>query len=289
MSVENKTAKSKKKSGQWKSWSELRVELREKRAENKRQREEGESIVGHLTELRKRLFVVVISFLILSFTGFAFVQKITDIILKMGRDAGFNFVYLSPSEVLVGNFKVALIIALVVDIPLILFEIWAFTAPALTKKEKTVVSLSLVAGFFFFAAGCVFCYLVAMPMMVRFLANYNTSAFIAASISFQSYLNFVIGMVLTFGVIFEMPIVAMMLAQFGILKPAFMRKVRKYAILVIFIIAAIITPPDVVSQIMIGIPMIALYELSILLCQITYRKKKEKEIDDYGEEFAGEA
>lgn len=288
-SVENNTTKSKKQKTEWKSFSDIYSEMREKRKEKKRRREEGESIVGHLTELRSRLFVVVIVFLALSFGAFAFVQRITEIMLQMGKDAGFNFVYLAPSEVLVADFKVSLIIALVIDLPVILFEIWAFTAPALTKKEKLVVSLCLIAGLLFFLIGCVFCYLVAMPMMVNFLSGYNTSAIVTSSISFQNYLNFVVSMILTFGLVFEMPILAMLLSQFGILKPAFMIRVRKYAILVIFIIAAIITPPDVVSQIMIGVPMIGLYELSILVCRLTYRQKREKEIAEYGEEFADDA
>ena len=255
MSVENKTAESKKKKSEWKTPGEIYAEFRERVREKRRRRQEGESIVDHLTELRNRLFVVVITFIILTVAAFAFVKDITELI------------------------------SLVLELPLILYQIWAFAAPALTKKEKIVVSLCLLAGLVFFALGCVFCYIVAMPMMVRFLSSYSTSSLVSASVSFQNYLNFVIGLVLTFGIVFEMPIIAMLLSQFGILKPAFMKKVRKYAILVIFIIAAIITPPDVVSQIMVGVPMIFLYELSILFCQLTYRKKKEKEIDEYGEDL----
>ena len=283
MSVENKTAESKKKKSEWKTPGEIYAEFRERVREKRRRRQEGESIVDHLTELRNRLFVVVITFIILTVAAFAFVKDITELILRMGTDAGFRFVYIAPSEMLIADFKVALIISLVLELPLILYQIWAFAAPALTKKEKIVVSLCLLAGLVFFALGCVFCYIVAMPMMVRFLSSYSTSSLVSASVSFQNYLNFVIGLVLTFGIVFEMPIIAMLLSQFGILKPAFMKKVRKYAILVIFIIAAIITPPDVVSQIMVGVPMIFLYELSILFCQLTYRKKKEKEVDEYGD------
>lgn len=282
MSVDNNTTKTNKTA--WKSISEIHSDINEKREEKKRRREEGESVVGHLTELRSRLFVVVIAFVVLSIVGFTFIRSIADDILAMGTAAGFNFVYIAPSEVLVADFKVSLIAALIVDLPLILFEIWLFAAPALTKREKLVVSLCLVGGFSLFVVGCVFCYLVAMPMMVQFLSAYNTSTLISSSISFQNYMDFVVGMVLTFGIVFEMPILAALLSQFGILKPKFMIKIRKYAILVIFIVAAIITPPDVVSQIMVGIPMIGLYELSILVCRITYRQKKEKEIREYGED-----
>ncbi|NCB50781.1 MAG: twin-arginine translocase subunit TatC [Clostridia bacterium] len=286
MSVDNKTTKSKK--SEWKSFKEIYSEARDKFREKRRQRQEGQSIVGHLTELRTRLFIIVIAFIVLSLCAFAFVKTITEVMLEMGTEAGFKFVYLSPSEILVANFKVSLIISLVVDLPLILFELWAFAAPALTKKEKIVVSLCLFAGLIFFALGSYFCYAVAMPMMVQFLSNYSNSEIITASISFQNYLNFVVSMILTFGLIFEMPILAMLLSQFGILKPQFMVKARKYAILVIFIVAAIITPPDVVSQILIGVPMIVLYEISILVCRLTYRRKKEKEVEEFGEDIVEE-
>lgn len=284
--VENKTTKSKKT--QWKSFKEIYSEAINKFRDKRRRRQEGQSIVDHLSELRNRLFVVVIAFVALSLGAFAFVKTITEVMLTMGTEAGFNFVYISPSEILVANFKVSLIISLVVDLPLILFELWAFAAPALTKREKIVVSLCLLAGLVFFAIGCYFCYRVAMPMMVQFLSNYSNSDLITASISFQNYLNFVVSMILTFGLVFEMPILAMLLSQFGILKPQFMVKARKYAILIIFVIAAIITPPDIVSQIMIGVPMILLYEISILVCRLTYRRKKEKQIEEYGEEFVEE-
>ena len=123
--------------------------------------------------------------------------------------------------------------------------------------------------------------MVALPFMIQFLVNFSTSDFINSAISVASYLDFMIGMLLTFGVVFEEPMLAFVLTKLGILTPDILRKVRRYAIPVIFVIAAIITPPDVVSQFMVAVPMIGLYELSILISSVIYKKKQnEDDADD---------
>ena len=140
---------------------------------------------------------------------------------------------------------------------------------------------ALLGGFFFFCLGALFSYMVALPFMIQFLVNFSTSEFINSAISVASYLDFMIGMLLTFGVVFEEPMLAFVLTKLGILTPNILRKVRRYAIPVIFVIAAIITPPDVVSQFMVAVPMIGLYELSILISSVIYKKKQnEDDADD---------
>ena len=167
-------------------------------------------------------------------------------------------------------------LAIVVVSPLLVFEIWGFVAPALTRKEKRAIKPALLGGFFFFCLGALFSYMVALPFMIQFLVNFSTSDFISSAISVASYLDFMIGMLLTFGVVFEEPMLAFVLTKLGILTPDILRKVRHYAIPVIFVIAAIITPPDVVSQFMVAVPMIGLYELSILISSVIYRKSRKK-------------
>ena len=171
--------------------------------------------------------------------------------------------------------------SIVVVSPLLVFEIWGFVAPALTRKEKRAIKPALLGGFFFFCLGALFSYMVALPFMIQFLVNFSTSDFINSAISVASYLDFMIGMLLTFGVVFEEPMLAFVLTKLGILTPDILRKVRHYAIPVIFVIAAIITPPDVVSQFMVAVPMIGLYELSILISSVIYKKKQnEDDADD---------
>ena len=238
------------------------------------------SLVGHLREIRNRIALSVVALLAAFVICFAIIKPLANAMLQMGLDAGFQYVYLSPSELLTSYFKLALVLAVVVVSPLLIFQIWGFVAPALTKKEKRAIRPALLGGFFFFCLGALFSYMVALPFMIQFLVNFSTSDFIHSAISVASYLDFMIGMLLTFGVVFEEPMLAFVLTKLGILTPDILRKVRRYAIPLIFVIAAIITPPDVVSQFMVAVPMIGLYELSILISCVIYKKKQNEDDDE---------
>jgi len=243
--------------------------------ENRANRQAKMSVVGHLQEIKSRAMVALLVFLAATIISFAFMKDLVEVMLAAGE--GFNFVYLAPSELLTSYVKLALICGLVIASPVVLYEMWAFVAPALSDKEKRAGFFSLLGGFGFFALGVLFAFLIALPFMIDFFVRFNTSEVISSSISFQNYMNFMIGTMMTFGLVFEMPILALLLSTIGILKPEYMTAARKYAILLIFIIAAIITPPDVVSQVMIGIPMIILYEVSILVCKYVVKRKAAKE------------
>lgn len=236
------------------------------------------SLTDHLRELRRRIVMVAVLFLAAMIVSFFFIQNIAGAMMAMGLEAGFTFVYLSPSELLTAYFKLAAVFAFCVSLPAALYELWRFAAPALSRSEKKVGRMGLAASFVFFLMGLVFCFFVALPFMVRFLANFNTSAYIASNISVAEYLDFALGMLATFGLVFELPILTAMLSRLRLLKPGWMVKTRKFSVLVIFIIAAVITPPDVLSQVMVALPMIGLYELSILLCRLVW-KRMESEAD----------
>lgn len=219
------------------------------------------TVAGHLAELRRRLFVIVLSLLGFSVLAFVFVQNFVDLILRLSE--GFHFVYLSPAELVTAYVKFSLVLGLVFSSPIILWQVWAFVSPGLEGEEKRSVKTAIGAGFLFFLLGTVFCYFVVLPMTLQFFYNFNGSTEITANISFNSYMNFVLSMMVVFGLIFEMPVLSFLLARLGILQGDWLRKGRKYAILLVFIVAAVITPPDVVSQLMTAAPMLLLYELSI--------------------------
>ena len=243
------------------------------------------SLIGHLTEIRNRVAICFVTLIVAFFACFAFIKPLANELLEMGLEAGFQYVYLSPSELLTSYFKLSMILAAVIVSPLLIYQIWSFVAPALTKKEKKAIRPALVGGLFFFALGAVFAYFVALPFMIQFLINYSASDFISSAISVASYLDFMIGMLLTFGLVFEEPMLAFVFSNLGIITPMLLRKVRSYAILMIFILAAVITPPDVVSQFMIAMPMLALYELSIIISSVIYkRRQKRAEMEDSGED-----
>ena len=219
------------------------------------------SVAGHLAELRKRLFIIVGA--LLGFSVLAFLGVETFVELMLGLSEGFSFVYLAPAELVTAYLKFSVILGLVFSSPILLWQVWAFVSPGLEGTEKHSVKTAIVAGFVFFLIGALFCYAIVLPMTLQFFYNFNGSTNIAASISFNNYMNFVLSMLVVFGLVFEMPVLSFMLARIGILKGEWLRKGRKYAILLVFIIAAIITPPDVVSQLMTAGPMLLLYELSI--------------------------
>ena len=179
------------------------------------------------------------------------------------------------------QFRLAVIGALVLASPVIFYEIYAFLRPGLSKGESSILRLALLMGVVFFALGVVFAYFIALPFMLNFLISLNNDAIllssIKASISVASYLDFVLLMFIIFGAMFELPLISIVLSRFGLLTPKMMQKLRPYAIILIFILAAFITPPDVVSQVMVAVPMMLLFFLSTFLCRVFYKQRKEKQ------------
>ena len=242
------------------------------------------SLVGHLKEIRNRIALVAVALIVAFVVCFTFIKPLATKLLEMGQKFGFQYVYLSPSELITSYFKLSLILAVVIISPLLLAQIWGFLAPALTKREKKAIGPAFAGGLVFFFIGAVFSYLIAIPFMIQFLINYSKSDMIASAISVASYLDFMVGMVLTFGLVFEMPMLAFVLSNLGILTPEILKKLRSYAVVLIFIVAAVITPPDVVSQFMIAVPMLGLYELSIAISAVISRRRAKREaMEEAGE------
>ena len=236
------------------------------------------TVAGHLRELRRRLLVSVAAVLGFSVLAFIFIQRFVDLMLRLS--AQFHFVYLSPAELVTAYLKLSVVLGLVFASPVILWQVWAFVRPGLTAGEQRSARTALIAGFGFFLLGALFCYAVVLPMTLQFFYSFNASKAITASISFDSYMTFVLGMLVVFGAVFEMPVLSYLLGRLGLVRSEWLRKGRKYAILLIFIVAAIITPPDVVSQVMTAIPMLALYELSVFVCRQAEKRRPPAEADE---------
>ncbi len=243
------------------------------------------TVAGHLNELRRRIVLCAVVFVAASVLCFVFIQRFVDAALSLST--GFDFVYLSPSELLTSYMKLALILGLVASSPVLLWQFWAFIQPGLTDREARSARSAIVAGFVFFLLGVVFCYVLILPLTLQFLYNFNGSLDIAANISFNSYMSFVLGMLLAFGVVFEMPVLSFLLSRLGLLRPEWLAKGRKFAVLIIFIIAALITPPDVLSQLMTAVPMLALYELSVFVSRAAYRQRESLEDEEDEEDEEG--
>ena len=257
-----------------------------KRKTEKKQQAEGEmTLSGHLTELRNRIIVIVVVLVIAMFIGLGQAEKIVSALLDIGRAKGYQFVYLAPQEMLIQFFSISLIFAALIGLPLIFYEAYAFMSPGLRKSEKLFFLLAIIFGIVFGFLGILFAYKVLIPFMLYFLLDMSKGVSVAAAISVGNYISFLMTIFIIFAVIFEFPVVTVLLTQMGILKVEWMKKARKVMIVVIFIMAAIVTPPDVVSQVMVALPMILLYELSVILCTIfgVFKKKPAEESSEAGD------
>ncbi len=239
--------------------------------------EQKQPLTSHLKELRKRLILSFIAVVTGFIVCYAFSQDLFDILskplLKM-MPSGSSLIFTSVAEAFFTYMKVAFIAGIILTSPFVLFQVWAFVAPGLYRNEKRYVIPFVAAGSFFFVLGILFAYFVAIPVGFKFLLGYATD-FIKPMPSMKEYLSFSIKFLLAFGLVFEFPVVLVLLAKIGVIDAVTLARQRKYAILLIFVFAAIMTPPDLISQVLMALPLMGLYELSILLSKIFGKKKKE--------------
>ncbi len=242
------------------------------------------SLSGHLKELRNRIAISVIVLVVTFLIGLNYSPQLVDILTDMGTIYGYEFVALEPAELLMQYFGLAFLIAIVLTFPLLIYQIWAFIRPGLKKNENKIFLLVITFGLICFIIGILFAYKVMLPFMLRFLINVGKDSVVTSSISIAKYITFLLTIFLIFGVVFEMPVVTVALTQLGLLKVEWLKKARKVVIIVIFVLSATITPPDIVSQVMVALPMIGLYQLSILISTVIGRNKKsddaEKDVED---------
>lgn len=231
------------------------------------------TMVGHLAELRKRMLIIFIANIAATFVCYEYADKLVGLFLSLNQN--MNLVYLSPPELFLAYLKISLITGIVIASPITVSQIWAFVGPGLYNEEKLSLMASFFAGVLCFLSGSFFAYKVVLPTMLGFFARIQMAE-IAAMISVGSYLDFICSILFTFGLVFEMPVLAALLAKFGFLKASTIKKKQPILILGIFVIAALITPPDIISQIMLAVPMILLLQLSIMICWFINKLQEEK-------------
>ena len=242
------------------------------------------SLSGHLKELRNRIIVCVLFLVVFFLLGLHFAPNVVNVLTGIGKDYGYRFVYIAPQELLLQYFSIALVAGVVLSLPVILFNIWAFVQPGLKENENGLFLGTMIAGLFFFALGVLFAYKIMMPFMLQFLIGLSKGGDVSAAVSVAQYLTFLLTIFLILGIVFELPVVSVLLTSIGLLKVEWMKKFRKVMIVVIFFVAALITPPDMGSQIMVAVPMLGLYELSILICSVLSKRKKQAAQEEEPEE-----
>ena len=233
------------------------------------------TLSGHLRELRRRILVCVVLLLAVFGVCLAFAPRIVTLLTDMGTRYAYVYVYIAPQELLLVYLNVALVAALMLCFPVLAYEAYAFCSPGLKAKERRYTLGALFAGTLCFLLGAAFAYFISLPFMLRFLIQFTAEVDVSASISIDQYVSFLLTVFIIFGLVFELPVVSVLLTALGVIQPAWLVKGRRVMIVVIFFLAAVITPPDVVSQIMLALPLMALYELSILLSRAVGRAKAQ--------------
>lgn len=250
------------------------------------------TIVEHLEELRRRLIWSALTLVVTIGVSFAYSPKIFKLLLAPVvtpiEKAGGAIAYMSIAEGFLIQFRLAAYVGLVLASPVIGYHILAFVLPGLTPQEKRFIWTYLPAAVVLFALGSALAYLVFLPYAVSFLVGF-ASGQAKTLVSVNSLISFVTGFVLPFGVVFELPLVVALLTRLGLITPRFLSRIRKYAILVIFVIAAIITPsPDVISQTLAALPLYALFEASILVSRVVRGRMDREEKRRQAEEALAE-
>jgi len=233
----------------------------------------------HLEEFRKRLIVCLIAVFVAFLVAWNFAEQIFDFLavpLRKTLPPGQNLSYTTMTEPFLMYFRVAMYAGVILASPVILWQVWLFIAPALYRREKRYIWPFIILGVLFFLSGCAFAYYVAFPGVVKFLVG-NVGSHFTAVITINEYLSTASKLILGLGACFETPILIFFLARMGVVTPRFLMAKFKYAVLVIFIIAAIITPtPDIATQCVFAFPMIGLYLLGVAVAWMFGRRDRDE-------------
>jgi sec-independent protein translocase protein TatC len=243
---------------------------------------------AHLEELRSRLVKCFIAVGVGFGVSYAFKETLFKILVRplVGVMAeGDHLIFTGLPEAFFTYLKVSLLAGLMLASPVILYQFWMFVAPGLYKKERRLLAPIVLLSSFFFIAGGLFGYFIVFPWGFKFFLGFATET-IRPLPSMKEYLSFSAKLLLAFGMVFELPMILTFLARLGIVSVDFLKKNRKYAVLLIFVGAAILTPPDVVTQIMMALPLMFMYELSIIGARLFGRKKAPEDKAEQSEESA---
>jgi sec-independent protein translocase protein TatC len=264
------------------------------------------SFLQHLEELRWHIIRSVLAIVIFTILAFIFKNFIFDSIILAPKNPGFftnrilcqlsemffhnkalcintkpfNLISIKMSGQLTTHIAVSIVSGVIIAFPYIIWEFWRFFRPALYTTEQKYAKGAVLTATLLFFTGVVFGYFMIVPLSIHFLGSYQISEQVVNQIYIRSYIGTLTSIVLASGLIFELPLVTFFLTKIGLITPSFLIKYRRHSIVVIFIVAAIITPPDIFSQILVSIPLLVLFEVGIIISKRVY-KKKQKEHNDY--------
>ncbi len=248
--------------------------------------------LDHLEELRRRLLWSLLAVAICFGIGLAVVHylDVTRFLIEPGQEvlgSEWRLIYLAPTDSFFIFLKISLTAGLVLASPIIIYHAWAFLAPALERREKRTLVPALFMGVILFLAGVSLAYFIALPLSLRFLVGFMADVMVP-SWTATGYIGFVVMLLLGFGIVFELPVVVLILSVLGLVTPAFLRAKRRHAIVIVTVVAALLSPGDMVQvTVLMMVPLVLLYEFSIWLSVLMWRRRDKHEASIGGEPAAG--
>jgi sec-independent protein translocase protein TatC len=241
-------------------------------------------VVEHLSELRRRLIWVIVVFVVAFAGGLAYAEPVVQYFQK---NAGIKWHVFGIADGLRVYMQFAFVIALIVTLPFILYHLWRFVSPGLRPHERKAAGVFIVPAFLLFLLGLVVGYYLVFPMIIHFMIAFSERLGAVQTLGLAQYFGFMFNIVIPLALLFELPIVVMFLTRLRILNPLRLRKMRGYAYLALIIVASLISPPDFISHLSVFVPLVILYEISVMVSRIIYRKQL-KEDAQWEQEFYGE-
>ena len=241
--------------------------------------DEKQPFLAHLEELRKRLIACAIAVGIGFVISYFFSERLFRLLIMPLREAmpeSDQLIFTNLPEMFLTYLKVAFIAGILAAAPIIFYELWMFVAPGLYQKEKRYAIPFVVSSTILFVGGSLFGYFVVFPFGFKFFLGF-ANEYVKALPSVKQYFSFSMKLLFAFGIVFELPVVVFFLAKMGLVTPDLLKRNRKYAILLTFVIAALLTPPDVITQCMMAGPILILYEIGILVARLAQVKRQDDE------------
>ncbi|SRR5665647_299922 len=237
----------------------------------------SETFISHLIELRERLLRIVMGLVLVFLCLFPFANKIYTLLahpLLTKLPAGGHMIATAVTTPFFVPMKVAMLAAFVISLPHTLYQVWAFVAPGLYTHERRFMAPLIVASTLLFIVGMAFAYFLVFPVVFGFITSTAPEG-VAVMTDIGSYLDFVITLFMAFGMAFEVPVVVVLLVRFGMVNIKTLKEIRSYVVVGAFVLGAIFTPPDIISQIMLAVPLWLLYEVGILAAGLVNAKKAQ--------------
>jgi sec-independent protein translocase protein TatC len=227
-------------------------------------------LLEHLEELRQRLIRIFAFVIVFTIATYVFSEYIVDFMVEPVGTVYFR----EPTAAFLVRLKAALFGGVMLSVPVVLYHLWRFVAPGLYQHEAKSVLPIMLFGTLFFFGGASFCFFVVVPAALQFLQGFATDT-VRPWIDIKEYFSFILWMCLAFGVVFELPVVSFFLGKAGVISSRWLAKGRRYAIAIMLVAGALLTPPDIFSQVALAIPLYFLYEVSIIVVRLTGRREKK--------------